>query len=62
MKDAATRLTALLQEIEAAGISVITEDMGTIFLMRGRRDDQEFTKINDYTGLWEITSRRGWQE
>lgn len=46
--EAADRLEALLQEIDKDGITIITEDMGTIFLMRRAIDRaEEFAEIND---------------
>jgi hypothetical protein len=54
MQEAADRLVVLLREIEDDGILVMTEDCGTIFLMRGRPNEQEFADINDHAGKWAV--------
>lgn len=52
IKEAADRLTALLNEIDNDGITVVTEDCGTVYLVRSRTD--EFSEINDHrdSGKW----------
>lgn len=52
--DATVQLAGLLRKIDDEGITVITEDCGQIFLMRGKPDDQEFSDINDHSGRWDV--------
>lgn len=58
LREAADKLAALLREIDDAGITVITEDEETIFLMRGSRrlDNHEFEEINIYSGKWKVVT------
>lgn len=58
VKEAADRLAALLKEIDEAGITIVTEDMGTIFLMRGTSAIKatEFAEISDMSGEWKVTA------
>lgn len=52
-EEAVAGLVTVLQEIEASGISVTTEDYDQIFLLRGRGQEQEFAHLSDHTGVWE---------
>lgn len=52
--DAAEALARLLREIEQEEISVITEDCGTIFLMRGSGRSEGFAEVNDHSGKWAV--------
>lgn len=59
VREAAEKIVSLLNEIEAEGIAVSTEDCEQIFLLRStRQKDQssvtEFEHISDHAGEWSI--------
>jgi hypothetical protein len=56
VQEAAEALARLLNEIDHEEISVMTEDCGTIYLMRGSGRGEGFAEVNDHTknGKWAV--------
>jgi hypothetical protein len=54
VQEAAIRLVTLLQEIDSAVITVVTEDMGQLSHAATAGQRHEFAEINDSNDCWEI--------